>query len=188
MTKGKFSISLCTLAIAVGFGGASPKAADEDDCRSSPLDAVMMLPSPLRKWGQIACTPFGHVVGSRDGWVWASLEDAKRVLIPSQIAGHKPEPIGNESYFTAIHASEIQPDEFGFALAIFEDGLDLKEASQKVYRAELTSVSGRINTIYFFDFGSFAGGMWCPDDDCIPESRFLIMEQEHKTNPQSPSI
>jgi hypothetical protein len=146
----------------------------------------MRLPSPLRKWGQIICTPFGHVLGSRDGWIWASLEKGSRVLIPSQIAGRNPQQIGNESYFTAIGVSELQPDELASAVAMFNDGLHFDEPSAKGYRADLVSVSGAIITMYFFDFGTFGGGMACPDGDCALDSRFLIMERQ--TKPRPPSV
>src|ERR1041384_5585564 len=75
MAKGKLSIFLCTLAVAVGCGMTGSKADDRgEECKGTPMDAVMMLPSPLRKGGQINCTPFGHALVSRDGWVWASLD------------------------------------------------------------------------------------------------------------------
>jgi len=189
MAKGSFSIFLCTLAVAVGCGLTVSKADDrEDECKGSPMDAVMKLPTPLRKWGQINCTPFGHTVASRDGWVWASLDDGSAVRIPSQISRGKPAEMGNESYFTAIHEDQVDAEDRANAVEVFEDGLALKGDASNVFRVELTSVSGRSMTIYFFDFGTFAGGMWCPDNGCVPESRFLIMEQDAAHKPHSPSV
>ncbi len=187
MAKARFSILLCALALTIGVGGIAPRAsADTDECFGTSFDAVMHLPAPLRKWGQIDCTPYGHALGSRPGWVWASLENKKKVFIPSQMARSNLQEIGNESYFTSIQVSELKDDERASALQTFNEGLELKEGDSKAYRAELTSVSGSVITIYFFDFDNFAGGMWCPEDDCIQESRFLIMEQENK--PELPSI
>jgi hypothetical protein len=40
--------------------------------------------------------------------------------------------------------------------------------------------SGAVASALFFDFGTFAGGMFCPEEVCVPDSRFLIMQQEHK--------
>lgn len=190
MAKGKFSIFLCTLAVAVGCGMNVSKADDdrEEQCKGTPMDAVMLLPSPLRKWGQINCTPFGHALVSRDGWIWASLDDASKVRIPSQVARGKLAEIGNESYFTSIHETEMSAEDRASAAEMFQDGLDLKGDVSNVYRVELTSISGRSMTILFFDFGTFAGGMWCPDDGCVLESRFLIMEQDEAHRPHKPSV
>jgi hypothetical protein len=30
--------------------------------------------------------------------------------------------------------------------------------------------------------------MWCPEDGCVPESRFLIMEQDEAHRPHTPSV
>jgi len=189
MARGKFPILLCTLAVAVGCGMTVSRADDlGEECKGTPLDAVMMLPSPLRKWGQINCTPYGHALVSRDGWVWASLDDAKKVRIPSQIARGKLAEIGNASYFTSIHESQVDGDDRTNATEVLEDGLTLKGDASNVYRVDLTSISGRTVTVYFFDFGTFAAGMWCPKDGCVPESRFLIMQQDDAHKPRSPSV
>ena len=189
MAKGKLSTFLCTLALMVGSGMTVSRADDlGEECMGTPLDAVMMLPSPLREWGQINCTPYGHALVSRDGWVWASLDDGKKVRIPSQIARGKLAEIGNESYFTSIRETPVEGEDRADTAAIFQDGLDLKGDLSNVYRVELTSVSGHLMVVYFFDFGSFAGGMWCPDNGCVPESRFLIMQQDDAHKPHSPSV
>jgi hypothetical protein len=165
------------------------KAGDRgEECKGSPMEAVMMLPTPLRRWGQINCTPFGHTLASRDGWVWASLDDASKVRIPSQVSRGKMAEIGNESYFTAIHETPVEGEDRANAAQLFEDGLNLQGDASNVYRVDLTSVSGRSMTLLFFDFGAFAGGMWCPDDGCVQESRFLIMQQDGAHKPHSPSV
>jgi hypothetical protein len=143
----------------------------------------------LRKWAQIACTPYGDALGSRKGWIWAALDDAQKVMIPSGDPQGNPDPVANETaYFTAIDVSELKDDDRNFAVEIFHDGLDLDVANAKVYRVDLTSEAGGVNTIYFFDFDKFAGGMWCPDGGCVPESRFLIMEQGPEAKSDWPSI
>ena len=152
------------------------------------MDAVMMLPAPLRKWGQINCTPFGHALASHDGWVWASLDDASKIRIPSQVARGKLAEIGNASYFTSIHETQVEGENRANATDLFQDGLELRGDVSNVYRVELKSVSGRSLIVYFFDFGTFAGGMWCPNDGCVAETRFLIMEQDAAHKPRSPSV
>ena len=142
MTKGKLSLFLCALVIATGFGGTSPKAASDDDCTGTPLEAVTTIPSPLRKWAHIDCTPFGHVLASRDGWMWAWLDDSGTVFVPSQMVQKDPARLGNESYFTAIKVSELDAVESDDALQYFHDALEGAEALPLGYRVALTSVSG----------------------------------------------
>jgi len=188
MTKGKLSLFLCALVIATGFGGTSPKAASDDDCTGTPLDAVTTIPSPLRKWAHIDCTPFGHVLASRDGWMWAWLDDSGTVFVPSQMVQKDPARLGNESYFTAIKVSELDAVESDDALQYFHDALEGAEALPLGYRVALTSVSGMSMTLYFFDFGDFAWGLWCPDDDCLPDSRFVVMQKDQKSLLRKASI
>jgi hypothetical protein len=188
MTKGRFALFLCALVIASGFGGTSPKAAAEDDCTGSPFDAVTSIPSPLRKWAHIDCTPFGHVLASRDGWTWAWLDGSGTVFVPSQMVEKDPDRLGNESYFTRIKVSELDAEESAGALEYFQDALEATEAMPHGYRAALTSVSGMNMTLYFFDFGDFAWGLWCPDDDCLPDSRFVVMQKDQKALLRKASI
>lgn len=179
MAKGSFAVLLGTLMLALGFGTQSPRAADvHDECSDSPREAVTSLPAPLRKWGAISCTPYGQVLGSRDGWMWASLDDAKGVLIPSQMIHGHPKALGNDSYFVSIDVRQLEDDDLASAAGLFDAGLDIDMADVKAYRVALTSVSGDTATFEFFDFGKFAGGMYCPDEGCVADSRFLIMQQD----------
>ena len=192
MAVGKFLLFLGVVAIALGAAGAPPKAAEaahETDCFGSPGDAVRVLPAPLRKWGYVSCTPFGHMLSSREGWVWAWLDGSGSVAIPSQMVKHNPAELGNASYFVSIEVSGLEPEKLTFAASVFHDGLDMEEHEVKGgYRVNLTSVSGQSATIYFFDFEKFAGGMWCPDDACVPQSRFMIMERDHTADLRAASI
>src|SRR5882672_2963580 len=138
MTKGKFALFLCALVIAMGFGGTSPKAAADDACAGTPRDAVTTIPAPLRKWAHIDCTPFGHVLTSRDGWMWAWLDGSGKVLVPSQMVEKDPDRVGNESYFTAIEVTELDAGESADALQNFHDALEGAEAMPQGYRAALT--------------------------------------------------
>jgi hypothetical protein len=181
MTGRKYSIFLSTLLVIAGLGATSPSTAhDREECDGTPLDAVAMLPSPLRKWGQIDCTPVGQVLASHDGWIWASLKDATKVVLPAEALSTGPAELGDLSYFTKIEAHELHQDELASALSAFHDGLEFKESDSKVYRVNITIASGGVASLLFFDFGAFAGGMWCPEDGCVEESRFLIMKQENK--------
>jgi len=178
MAKGRLAVLLGTLIVALGFGTQSPRAAETEECRDSPNEAVTILPAPLRKWGAISCTPYGQVLGAGDGWMWASLDDAKGVLIPSQMMAHgRPRALGNDSYFVGIKVRQLEDDDLASAVGLFDTGLDIENTNAKAYRVELTSVSGDTSVFEFLDFGGFAGGMYCPQDGCVADSRFLIMHQ-----------
>ena len=59
MAKLRWALALSALTIAAGLKATMPAIALEGhDCSSAPPDAVMKLPAPLSKWGQIACTPW----------------------------------------------------------------------------------------------------------------------------------
>ncbi len=186
MTRGKAAIFLAGLIGAMALGTPTVKADDREECSGTPFDAVMRLPPAIGKWGQVACTPFGHVLESRDGWVWAAVDSGSDVLISSQIASRTARRLGNESYFTAIRATQLSPREAAAAASLFNEGLTFEETGSTGYRVDLTTASGATNTLYFFDFGTFAGAMACPGDECDPETRFLIMERE--TKPPRPGI
>jgi len=191
MAVGKSLLFLGVAALTLGVASAPPRAAqaaEETECHGSPGEAVRILPAPLRKWGHISCTQFGHMLSSREGWVWAWLDGSGSVAIPSQMVKHNPAELGNASHFVTIEVSELQPEALTFAASIFDDGLDLDEHEVKGYRVNLSSVSGQSATVYFLDFEKFVGGMWCPDDACIPQSRFMIMERDHAADLRAASI
>jgi hypothetical protein len=180
MAKRNLLVLLSTFVLAAAFAGTSPSAAHDNECAEIQSDAVVTLPSQLRKWAQLAWTHYGEALGSRDGWTWASLDDAGKVTITAGEPPHGPDDCGGASFFTAIKMDELRDDELAVTLATFRSGLKIRETGSAVYRVQLTIASGGVAGLLFFDFGTFAGGMWCPQNGCAPESRFLIMQQENK--------
>lgn len=178
-----FALSICALP-----DSAAPRTASVIDCSGSPAEAVMTLPAPLSKWGQVSCTPYGHVLTGRDNWVWVWPDGSGTVFIPSQLVMSNPEILGNRSYFTQIEVGRARGAEFDQAYATFREGLDGKETPPDVYRADLTSVSGRMIRVYFFDYDSYAWGMSCPDNNCVQDSRFIILDRTREPVPRPPTI
>jgi hypothetical protein len=182
----RFSVFL--LAAAVFALGAPSFAADETDCTGSSAAAVMTLPKPLDKWGRIACTQFGHVLTARDGWLWVMPRQRTPVFVPSQMVDRMPAPLGNKSYFAAIEMSRVSGEEFDRVYRTFHQGFDDRETLPEGYRADLTSVSGKSVTVYFFDYGSYAWGMECIAGICARNSRFMILDKEHMPIERGSSI
>jgi hypothetical protein len=176
------------LIVSAMSHGSPGRAAAAGECSGSPPEAVMTLPAPLDKWGQIACTPFGHVLQGRDNWVWIWPDGSGTVFVPSQLVMTNPQPLGNRSYFTDIDIMRVRGGEADKAYATFREGLDVKETSPDIYRADLTSVSGKVMRVYFFDYDTYAWGMSCPDNNCVQDSRFIILDRTREPLPRQPPI
>ena len=71
---------------------------------------------------------------------------------------------------------------------LFREGMDLREVPPDGYRADLTSVSGKTMRVYFFDYDTFAWGMSCPDNNCVQDSRFIMLDRSREPLPRRPPI
>ncbi len=190
MRIGLVALSLLTMLpvsrISLPANAAADPAAAHD-CSGAPPDAVTALPSPLSRWGEIVCTPYGQMLASHKGWMWL-MPDLDTVLVPAQISDTKPEPVGNKIYFTKIDAVRIKGPEFDEAYKTFHDGFDDQEVKPDGYRIDLTTVEGKSLRMYFFDYDTYAWGMSCPDNKCQTDSRFMILNRSTPPRPREPSI
>jgi len=186
MFTARFALFFCALAIAASFGAASPKAASENDCSGTPVEAVMTLPAPLNKWGKIICTPYGHVLSSHTGWAWIHPNAQQPVFIPAQMVDRDPLPVGNAIFFTKIEVSRINGNEYAHAYEVFHQGFDEMDLTPEIYRAEFTSVSGDMTQLYFLDYGTYAWGIWCSEEACDRDTRFVIVNK--KQDPREGSV
>ena len=98
---------LLVLTVLV-YPGAPRAGMPVIDCAGSPPEAVMTLPLPLNKWGQITCTPYGHVLAPAGNWTWIWPDGSGTVFIPSQLVMSNPELLGNRSYFTDIEVTRVR--------------------------------------------------------------------------------
>jgi hypothetical protein len=180
---------LSVLTIATPLKFASPALAVEDhDCAGSPEEAVTKLPMPLAKWGQVACTPIGQVLMSRKNWVWIMPDASGMVFVPSQIVDKEPEEVGNKSYFTKIEVQQVKGDEYNQVYNTFHIGFDDNEVKPDAYQVDLATVSGKTLRMYFFDYDSYAWGMTCPDNKCDTDTRFMVLDKNHRPEPRQPAI
>ena len=185
---GRLSWLLVLMLIVSAGPDRPPRAAAVGDCSGSPPEAVMTLPEPLNRWGQISCTPYGHVLAPTGNWTWVWPDGSGTVFIPSQLVMTNPQLLGNRSYFTRIEIMRVRGAEFDEAYATFREGLDLREVPPDGYRADLTSVSGKVMRVYFFDYDTFAWGMSCPDNNCVRDSRFIMLDRTREPLPRQPPI
>lgn len=180
---------LLALALTALAAAPSPALTQDNDCTGTPADAVMTLPAPLGKWGQVSCTTFGHVLASHEGWLWVWGDGSGTVFIPSQMVERAPQPLGNASYFTKIEMTKVTGAEYDDAYETFHEGLDDGKAEKPDgYRVDLTSISGKTMRLYFFDYDTYAWAMSCPGNRCLQSSRFMVMDKANKPQPRRPSI
>ena len=151
------------------------------ECEGTPKTAVTTLPIPLANWGQVVCTPFGHIITNKEGWVWSNPGSYSPVMIPSQMVRSNPEPLANESYFTKVEMSELSGIEADEAVMIFEKGFDTSGTKPTVYALNVVSVSGKSLGFKFFDYGDSQWGMWC-NGECDPHSKFMLLNMANGPN------
>ena len=189
MAKLRGALILCTLTLAAGLKATIPAVALEGhDCSAAAPDAVVTLPAPLSKWGQITCTPLGQMLTSHEGWIWIMPDASGTVLIPAQELENAKQATSAESYFTKIDIAQVKGEEFDAAYVTFHHGFDDKEVKPNGYRVDLISASGRAVRMFFFDYDSYAWGMTCPDNKCDTDTRFMILDKNHKPEPRPPAI
>ena len=189
MTKFRGALVLCALTIFAGLKATIPAVALEGhDCTTAPAAAVTKLPLPLSKWGQIACTPLGQMLTSREGWIWIMPDATGTVLIPAQELENATESASAESYFTKIDLAQVKGEEFDSAYGAFHAGFDDKEVKPDAYRVDLTSASGKTIRMFFFDYDSYAWGITCQDNKCDANTRFMILDKNNRPKPRQPAI
>ena len=156
------------------------------DCEGTPKLAVIMLPEPLNNWAQILCTPYGHIITNKEGWVWSNPGSYSPVMIPSQIVRSSPEQVGNDSYFTKIEMVEVTGKKAEASIQVFEAGFDVSKSKPNVFSLRVTSISGKTLGFNFFDYGDSQWGMWC-NKDCDPNSKFMLLNMAKRPNKSSNS-
>jgi len=174
----KLFILSALLLVSVSAISAQP-----NECSGTSEDAVMQLQPPLKYWGNIYCTPYGHIIAAKEGWIWSNPGGFSPVMIPSQMVRENPEKLGNKSYFIKIDMVALDGKEAKEAIDLFETGYDKSSNPPKPYSVIIESVSGKSLKFQFFDNGNDEGGwgMWC-NKKCDPSTRFMILNMSKRPN------
>jgi hypothetical protein len=178
-------MKITTLVFILGFASNCAFAAPRGDCAGTPADAVVELPAPLNAWGQIVCTTYGHIISNKEGWLWSYPGAYSPVFVPSQVVPDSPAELGNKSYFTSISMTKVEGNEFQAAYSAFHSQFDENEALPVGYRLDVASVSGNTLKLYFFDYGDFAWGIWCPDK-CEANLSFMVLNTAMRSDKARP--
>jgi len=176
----KMNKAICILSFFAIFIFDVTNAAQVGECEGIPTDAIIELPNPLNEWGQLVCTPYGHIITSKDGWIWMNPGGYSPVFIPSQMVRDNPETLGNKSYFTSIGLDMLEGNEAETAIEVFEHGFDKSPDIPNVYSVRVISVSGKELGFNFFEFKEHRWGMWC-NKKCDPNSRFMILNMNESS-------
>jgi hypothetical protein len=162
-------------------------AADTGACPVNASDAVVSLPSPLNKWAEIICTPYGQVITGHNGWVWIEPVNRALVVIPSGTLDTEPPPTAvSKAYFTKVEMTKIEGEEFEKAWAKFHADFKSSDAKPTGYKLVLSTASGDGLQLYFFDHKTYGWGISCPYGTCDTSSRFVIVNIAPKPKPALP--
>lgn len=164
----------CLLVVSLTAWTSVVHAAPIGDCTGTPKIAISELPTPLGTWGQIECTPYGHVISAKQGWIWSEPGGYRPVFVPSQMVHDNPSEVGNQSYFSSIKMTRVDGAEFADAYGTFNEGMAPSEKPPTGYRLDVVSSSGRALKLYFFDYGTHAWGIWC-SEKCDKSSSFMLL-------------
>ncbi len=156
--------------------------ANAKSCTGLPAAAVTTLPQPLARWAALVCTPYGQIISNHQEWIWSKPGSYSPVFVPSQMVVSDPKPLGSGSYFTNVTIAKVAGGQFQSAYSAFHKGFASDPQLPDGYRLDVMSVSGKKLVLYFFDYRTHAWGLWCPEEKCKPESRFMILNVAHKPN------
>ncbi len=168
----------CFFVIALFASIAKAKDIKQPDipetCQGTPSDAVMRLPGRLNDWGQIICSPYGHVILAKAGWVWSYPGSYAPVWLPAQMVKQDPQPLGNTAYFKKIDLTLVKGKEAEIPFNAFRKHFPNESPPDTTYRLDLLSSSGKSLRLFFLDYER-PWGIWCPDGVCDPSSAFMIL-------------
>jgi hypothetical protein len=193
MRIGSTALALCFSVVAALPLSTPVVGQNAHGCAGS--DAVVSLPTPLNKWAQILCTPYGQVITGGDGWIWVEPVRDALVVIPSQTLDGNAKPVGDsgdskdtKAYFTKIVMTKISGEEFDRAFQTFHADFEPKDGKPAGYRLELTTAAGDGLQLYFFDYVTYGWGIACPYGSCDLASRFVMVNMKSKPQPLGPAI
>lgn len=144
-------------------------------CEGASKEAVIELPEPLNNWAQVLCTPYGHVISNKVGWVWERTDGSRPVIamIPSQMVKSNPKPLGNGSYFKKITLERASAAESERAIRNFEQGFSKHSNIANVYKSTITPANGSSLAFQFFEYDDGKWGMQC-EENCTTDFRFTV--------------
>jgi hypothetical protein len=169
------AIVCAIIATSPSAHSAAPRG---DACAGSPPEAVLHLPQPLSEWGIVVCTPYGHVIAAREGWIWSQPGAFKPVFIPSQMVRRSPASVGNAIYFKAISMIKVDGEDARAPVEAFRSMFPKDPLPASTYRLDVTSSTGSTLRLFFL-VESGIWGIWC-NTECEASSAFMLLSPKAK--------
>lgn len=173
---------LCTVASSTALAQQSI----EIPCTGSPPEAVTELPEPLRQWGTIRCTVYGHVLAAKDKWVWSYPGAFAPVFLPAQMVRDNPARVGNSSYFKQLVFKKLDEAEASGAAAAINSKLGTRPMPVDfAFDLTLTNNEGDAHQVRFVQTteetktGKGLWGFWC-SPGCKDGQPFMLLNFEKK--------
>jgi hypothetical protein len=169
-----FGMIVCLL---IGTAQAVSVGENDGSCAGAPPDAVMKLPPDLLALGAtIHCTPFGHVIGARTGWIWTRPGTYSPVWIPAQMVREDPEPLGHQAHFTQIHTNPASVEEARKARTAFQKIFPEQEFDTPMLRLDVRGYGGKSLMLIFVNSDQSNWGIWCSKGECTSDSIFMMLD------------
>ncbi len=154
-------------------------------CDGAPPDAVLKLPAPLDRWGQIYCTKFGHSLAAKEHWVWSFPGAFAPVHLPAQMVRSQPKEVGHAAYFKAVELVPLSGSDADDAAAKLTKALGAKpdSAIANAYRLTLTNQAEQKHVVLFVQTvgevkdGKSFWSLWC-DAECNGGMPFMLLNYE----------
>jgi len=156
-------------------------------CDGVPPDAVLELPTPLDRWGQIYCTKFGHSLAAKERWLWTFPGAFAPVHLPAQMVRSQPKEVGHAAYFKSIELVALSGPDADAAAGKLTKALGAKpdSAIANAFRLTLTNQAEQKHVVLFVQTanevqaGKSLWALWC-EAECNGGMPFMLLNYEGK--------
>lgn len=156
-------------------------------CDGAPPDAVLKLPAPLDRWGQIYCTKFGHSLAAKERWLWSFPGAFAPVHLPAQMVRSQPKEVGHAAHFKGIEMAPLSGRDAEDAAEKLTKALSAKpdSAIANAFRLTLTNQAEQKHVVLFVQTvnevqeGKGLWALWC-EAECKGGMPFMLLNYEGK--------
>jgi len=154
-------------------------------CEGASSDAVLKLPAPLDRWGQIYCTKFGHSLAAKERWIWSFPGAFAPVHLPAQMVRSEPKEVGHAAYFKGIELVSLSGRDADDATEKLTKSLGAKpdSAVANAFRLTLTNQIEQRHVVLFVQTvsevkeGKGLWALWC-EAECKGGMPFMLLNYE----------
>jgi hypothetical protein len=122
------------------------------DCAGAPSSALTFVLPPLGKWMGIFCSPSGHALVPKPGYLWVNKNAGVWMFFAHSV--DKPTPLSNKhaSYFIypGYTHGRLSGDQLEFAYKILEANSRVKEKFEQAWYLTMQSNRNLFYTFYIF--------------------------------------